>query len=373
MRNWLICSKTEFTSHYDKVGQKQKGISDDPYEPLQAVGVMPPIDPIDESHLDFVAHGYKLEGDAPEKLCWWNSEVAESCGKLDDARFWSFLRLYIEEFTEHSPEHQAQMFTNPFSSKSNPNTTTNMSPRGPTQSISETPKPIPLERLDENLDVEELTLSSSSSSTSSCSSDDSTDKPVSTAPHRSRFLAFAPLDNRRLSESINAASLQSSVTVIPPNNSSARATPRTLLAQVVGQSGGRGKQRSGSSNSNSNSNSVGYSDYPDPYGVVPGTPPSRMTASRILANPTEKGFTSISTSSKASPIASKRPSPHINANSNNVQPPRTSIGDPTLDPSREGGYIETEWSKYKRQRADTVLEWWRCYVNDVSGLAQSRM
>lgn len=327
---------------------------------------MPPIDPANESHLDFVAHGYRLEGHTPEYLCWWNAEVAESCGRLEDARFWSFLRLYIEEFSERFEDPDGLMFTNPFASKSNPATTANLSPRGSAQMISQTPKPIPLKRLDENLDVEDLDLSASSSSASSCSSDDdSTDKETTSAPHRSRFLAFAPPDNRRLSESLTITSIQSpALTAIPAGNNSVRTTPRTLFAQVIGQSGARTKQRSGSSTSNSH----GYSDYPDPYGVVPGTPPSnRMSASRILVRPGEKNFTSLSGSSKASPNASKRPSPHINANSNLAAPPRASIGDAASEQTRQTEYIDSEWSKYKRQRAETVLEWWRCYVNDVSG------
>jgi len=366
-RKKLINRKPEFSSHWDKVGQKQKSVSDDPYEPQQAVGVMPPIDPADESHFDLIAHGYRLEGESPETLCWWNAEVAESCGRLDDSRFWAFLRLYIEEFAQTRANDESQIFTNPFASKTNPTTTTTTSPRGHTLNMSATPKSIPLKRLEQNLDVEELTLSSSSSSASSCSSDsDSTDRETTTAPNRSRFLAFAPPDNRRLSESVMASSMISStLTAIPAGQTSARTTPRTLFAQVIGPAGVRAKPRTNSSNSNSNSN--GYSDYPDPYGVVPGTPPSnRMSVSRIITRPTEKGHASLSTSSKASPVASKRPSPQVNANRNVAAPPRVSLGDASMIPNSDGEYVDEDWVRYKNQRAETVLEWWKCYVNDVS-------
>jgi len=77
---------------------------------------MPPIDPANESHLDFVAHGYRLEGHTPEYLCCWNAEVAESCGRFEDARFWAFLRLYIEEFSERVEDPDGLLFTNPFDS-----------------------------------------------------------------------------------------------------------------------------------------------------------------------------------------------------------------------------------------------------------------
>lgn len=312
-----------------------------------------------------MADRYRIEGETTEWLCGWNAEVADSCGRRDDARFWLFLRAFVEEFTK-DPVFDEKVFTNPLQARSQLGTPLMMSPRGHAKAL-DSPKPIPLERLVDTLDdVEELMTSSSSSSGSSSGSSE-TDDGKSHTPQRSRFIAFAPLDNRRLSESLTISSRQSSVaTALPPASGSARATPKTLFAQVVGQANARSKQRSGSSASNGNS------DWPDPYGVSAGTPGSnRMTSSRLLNDyPDPYGVTTRSESSRASPATSKKASPQITANKNVPVPPRDSIGGPAVD-GKDESYDSEEWAAYKRQRAGTVLEWWRCYVDDVSTLRQA--
>jgi len=344
------------------VGQRQKSVPDEPYEPAQAVGVMPPIETAaEEDHLAYMAERYRIEGESTEWLCGWNAEVADSCGRRDDARFWLFLRAFVEEFTK-DPIFDEKVFTNPLQARSQLATPLNMSPRGHAAKPLDSPKPIPLERLDDTLDdVEELATSSSSSSGSSTGSSE-TEGDRSNVPQRSRFLAFAPLDNRRLSESLTISSRRSSIAAALPNGlGSARATPKTLFAQAVGQASARSRQRSGSSASNGNS------DWPDPYGVSAGTPGSnRMTSSRLLNDyPDPYGIAAKSDSSRATPNASKKASPQLLANKNVVVPPRDSISAATVE-VKEENYGNEEWEAYKRQRAETVLQWWRCYVDDVS-------
>ena len=323
--------KPEFSSHWDKVGQKQKGIHDDPYQPLQAVGVMPPIEiAAEEDHLGYIADHYRLQGDSPERLCAWNSQIAAYCGRMDDARFWTFLRLFAEEFA--APTHVRL------------DGAIRDSPRGATIPIPTVPKAIHLERLDDALDVEEL-LSSSSSSSSSGSD---TDRPPTV--QKSRFIAFAPVDTRRINETqMSRASVASS------HPASIRATPRALLAQAVSASR---TQPSGSSHSN------GYSDYPDPYGVVP-------TQGRSSRDHDYSGtyIAHKSDSSRQSPNTSTKPSPVINPVKGLTAPPKESIGPAVGEPSRESEYDKASWELYTKQRAETVLKWWRCYIDDVGKVA----
>lgn len=372
--------KAEYSSHWDKVGQRQKAISDDPYHPLQAVGLMPPIEvAAEEDHFGYIAERYKLQGSTPEEICLWNGEVAASCGREDDARFWLFLRLFIEEFRLKPSLFDDGIF-DPNNNVSLP-TPQNMSPRGitPLRPLA-SPKPIPLERLDDSIDeVEELASSSSSSRSSSPSSSASSSETdrLGTA-HKSRFMAFAPPDTRRLSETLTAASRHSSIATVTPfspggNTTSpqpARATPRTLFAQTLDQV--KKKKDSGSSGS------IGASDYPDPYGVTAMTPPaSRLASSRILSEyPDPYGVsTARSGSSRASPAASKKPSPQIRPDRSMVLPPKDSLGLPNTmssardaerDREREAEFDAKAWEGYKRQRAERILQWWHLYINDVS-------
>ena len=69
--------KMEYAGHWDKIGRRSKGISDPPYEPLQAIGIVP--FPEDVAFA-YMAYHYRLEGDTSENLCKWNSEV--SCWHL---------------------------------------------------------------------------------------------------------------------------------------------------------------------------------------------------------------------------------------------------------------------------------------------------
>lgn len=372
--------KAEYMSHWDKVGQRQKGISDEAYYPTQAVGIMPPIEvAAEEDHLGYIAERYKLEGAPAEELCLWNGEVAATCGRDDDARFWIFLRLFIEEFSAKPSLFDDNVFDHVAHGPLP--TPQNLSPKGitPFKPLL-SPRPIPLERLDDSIDeIEELVSSTSSSRSSSPSSSCSSSETDRAGPtHKSRFIAFAPMDNRRLSESLTAASRHSSVaTVIPSSLSNttsphtARATPRTLLAQTMDQAN-KGGHDSGSSLSN------GMNDYPDPYGVSNTTPPAnRMASSKLLNDyPDPYGYTATkSSSSRQSPATSKKPSPHIRPDRSVILPPKDSLGLPvalTLDrekekeKERENDFDAKAWEGYRLQRAERILQWWHLYINDVS-------
>jgi hypothetical protein len=64
----------EYTTHWDKLGQKQKDLADPPYEPLQAIGTMY-LPVFDNDEFAYLANHYRIEGAKPEELCKWNREV----------------------------------------------------------------------------------------------------------------------------------------------------------------------------------------------------------------------------------------------------------------------------------------------------------
>ncbi len=67
--------KPEYSSHWDKVGQKLKGIGDPAYAPLQTVGILP-FPEREEDDFAYLAVHYKVEAAAPELLCQWNCDVS---------------------------------------------------------------------------------------------------------------------------------------------------------------------------------------------------------------------------------------------------------------------------------------------------------
>jgi hypothetical protein len=77
----LMISKPEYASHWDKVGRKPKDVSDQPYDPVQAVGFVPLPD-TDEEEFVYLANHYRLGGEQPESLCAWNREVSSSSEPL---------------------------------------------------------------------------------------------------------------------------------------------------------------------------------------------------------------------------------------------------------------------------------------------------
>lgn len=64
----------EYAHHWDKLGQRQKGPADPPYEPLQAIGTLD-LPVFDNDEFSYLANHYRIEGARPEDLCAWNGEV----------------------------------------------------------------------------------------------------------------------------------------------------------------------------------------------------------------------------------------------------------------------------------------------------------
>jgi hypothetical protein len=67
--------KPEYSNHWDKLGQKQKGPADPPYEPLQALGFLS-LPVFDNDEFTYLANHYKIEGQTAEELCAWNGGVS---------------------------------------------------------------------------------------------------------------------------------------------------------------------------------------------------------------------------------------------------------------------------------------------------------
>lgn len=67
----------EYSNHWDKLGQRQKGPADPAYEPLQAIGTMS-LPVYDNEEFAYLANHYRIEGTKPEELCRWNRDVCRS-------------------------------------------------------------------------------------------------------------------------------------------------------------------------------------------------------------------------------------------------------------------------------------------------------
>jgi hypothetical protein len=68
-------SKEEYATHWDRAKKDSKSIAEPPYEPLQAIGVVP-LSTDDQLEFAYMAHHYKIEGETPANLCRWNAEVS---------------------------------------------------------------------------------------------------------------------------------------------------------------------------------------------------------------------------------------------------------------------------------------------------------
>lgn len=311
-------------------------------------------------------------------------------GRTDDARCWSLLQQYIEDV---APTPDSQFHENVFN---NNNTKarqeTDSALQSPTAGPSEltkspmtngtasilSPEVIPLERLgvnDPNDDVEELVSDSSSSGSESGS--------VTPGVNRTRFITFAPHGAER-------TDLRASTSTAVPSNPHPQSQPPSR--ERSRQLRPRGHRRHSSSEEDD--------AYPDPYGIsvhdrrsrqssantsrsstrsspniapnhrvstIKGSPlilPSRTNRDRdhgpepgpSSGSGTGSGRQSVAGSTRPSLAGSARPS-LIAANGK-----RDKSG---LVPTSRGWMDPVAVERYKKERGDAVLQWWRSYVDDV--------
>jgi hypothetical protein len=312
-------------------------------------------------------------------------------GRIDDARCWTLLQQYIEDV---APTPDSQFNENVFDkSTKNSRLETDSALHSPTAGPTDltkspmsnapasmfSPEAIPLERLsihsdDPNDDVEELMSDSSSSGSGSGS--------ITPGINRTRFITFAPHGSERTD--LRAST---STAVPTPSNPQSQAPSRERSRQLRP----RGHRRHSSSDEDD--------AYPDPYGIsihqsrtrqssantsrssarsspniapnqrvstIKGSPvilPSRATRERDLGPGTNTG--SGSGSARPSLAGSTRPSlagsarPSLTA----ANGKRDKSG---LVPTNRGWMEPAALERYKKERGEAVLQWWRSYVDDVS-------
>ena len=397
--------KPEYISHWDKIGRKAKAISDPAYEPLQAAGIMSAFEE-DRAAFDYMAQQYKLEGEAPEVLCQWNREVAQICGREDDARLWSFLKVLIEEFSPSTDGQgfNEEIFSQAITQSTQVPTPPNASPRGASPklpnisstALTATPRtmpvaPIILQRIGDPADTSDAVVEDTSESESQSGS--SSDSP---ATIRSSFMTFAPPGTPGASPSASrdrprvTAPPPSAITS-PPNRDPSGRVPRSLLAQAVNRSSRHADYDSSSSDEEAASKAVDeargqsiariLNDYPDPYGILPEVP-SRQSDSRASptfgptrpVSPHHAGGQRYSSNQRSSVQSSqntsesKRPSLDMVAASAKVSLEKIKDLKVMLPGvrSKNAAHEGEMWDRYREKRCAALLEWWRTYVDDVS-------
>ena len=314
-------------------------------------------------------------------------------GRTDDARCWSLLQQYIEDV---APTPDSQFSENVFDKSTKTRQQSDSALHSPTAGPSEltkspiatgsasnfSPEVIPLERLsvhdDSNDDVEELVSDSSSSSGSGSGS-------ITPGVNRTRFITFAPHGTER-------TDLRASTSTAVPKLSNPQSHPPSR--ERSRQLRPKGHRRQSSSEEDD--------AYPDPYGIsihdrrsrqssantsrssarsspniapnhrvstIKGSPvmlPSRATRDRDPASGTGQSSGSGTGSGRQSVSGSTRPSlagstrPSLVGGSGNGK--RDKSG---LIPTSRGWMDPAALERYKQERGEAVLQWWRSYVDDV--------
>lgn len=395
--------KPEYISHWDKIGRKTKAISDPAYEPLQAAGIMSAFEE-DRAAFDYMAQQYKLEGMAPEVLCQWNREVAQICGREDDARLWSFLKVLIEEFSPSADGQgfNEEIFSQAITQGTHVPTPPNASPRGPSPTLPNvtsttlpaTPRAVPvapivLQRIDDR-DGGAVTVIEEDSGSESDSGSTSGPPPVA----RSSFMTFAPpgtpgASPRASKDKPRVSAPPPSAVTSPPNRDPSGRVPRSLLAQAVNRSSRQADYDSDSSDEDTTSKAIDdargqsiariLNDYPDPYGILPEVP-SRQSDSRASPpfgptrpdSPLHTGGQRYNSNQRSSlqssqnTSESKRPSLDMVAASAKVSLEKIKDLKIMLPGSRSknAAHEGEMWDRYREKRCHALLEWWDTYVDD---------
>jgi hypothetical protein len=316
-------------------------------------------------------------------------------GRTDDARCWSLLQQYIEDV---APTPDSQFSENVFDKSTKTRQQSDSALHSPTAGPTEltkspipnesvstfSPEVIPLERLgvhdDSNDDVEELVSDSSSSSGSGSGS-------ITPGVTRTRFITFAPHGTER-------TDLRASTSTAVPKHSNPQSQPPSR--ERSRQLRPKGHRRHSSSEEDD--------AYPDPYGIsvhdrrsrqssantsrssarsspniapnqrvstIKGSPvllPSRATRDRDPASGTGQSSGSGTGSGRQSVSGSTRPSlagsnrPSLVGGNGNGNGKRDKSG---LVPTSRGWMDPAALERYKQERGEAVLQWWRSYVDDV--------
>jgi len=336
-------------------------VGDSAYEPQQSLGVVPLPDN-DEAEFEYLAMHYRLEGDTPTNLCRWNREVAEICGRLDEARIWDHLQGLMEEFAVIADG----MFNEAVFSQA---TTTPApvarvpSPRGDEGQISPPmpyggPHGILLDRAESLVADSEDEPDSASDSCSLHSSDSSSCGPQ-TPPKKSRFKSFMPPSIPHPSSMRTASqSRAESTSAATYTRSSYIGRPKRL--QVIE-----------APTTEETPTPVADMDYPDPYGIA-------AALEAVAPQGSRGGLTSRSTphstrpptpamldrkvligSAHGSPSGSQRPSVVAATKDARLQPA-------TITRRAQDSFHSDEWDKYRNARCKVFLDWWKSYIDDVS-------
>jgi hypothetical protein len=316
-------------------------------------------------------------------------------GRTDDARCWSLLQQYIEDVAP-TPDNQfnEDVFGKPTRTRQDIDSALHSPTAGPSgltkspmanePSSIFSPEVIPLERLgkheDPNDDVEELVSDASSSSGSGSGS-------ITPGVNRTRFITFAPHGAERTD--LRAST---STAVPPPSNPQSQPPSRERSRQLRPV----GHRRHLSSDEDD--------AYPDPYGIsaldrrsrqssantsrssarsspniapnhrvstIKGSPvilpASRVARGRESHSRPDHGHDSGSGSAHHSVAGSTRPSLAGSARPSLIATngKREKSG---LVPTNRGWMDPAVLERYKKERGESVLQWWRSYVDDVSHL-----
>lgn len=301
-----------------------------------------------------------------------DGQVALMSGRIDDARCWALLQQYIEDIAP-TPDNQfnENVFDKPTTVHSPTAGPSDLS-KSPT-SVEPTslysPEVIPLERLgihDANDDVMDLVSDSSSSAGSQSGS-------ITPSINRTRFITFAPHGTER-------TDLRASTSTAVPTHSNPHSQPPSR--ERSRQLRPRGHRR--------HSSSEEEDAYPDPYGISSLENRSRQSSTNtsrssarsspqiapnhrvstikgspvILPSRGTQGPSSGSDSVRQSMTGSTRPSLAGSARPSIINGKREKSG---LVPTSRGWMDPGALERYKKERGEAILQWWRSYVDDVSG------
>ena len=318
-------------------------------------------------------------------------------GRTDDARCWALLQQYIEDVAP-TPDNQfnENVFDKSAKTKQETEPALQSPTAGPTALMKSpisnepasifSPEAIPLERLglhgDPNDDVEELVSDSSSSAGSGSGS-------ITPSINRTRFITFAPHGTER-------TDLRASTSTTVPAHSNSRTQPpsRERSRQL--------RHRVHRPHSSSEEDDA----YPDPYGISIHDRRSRQSStntsqSSARSSPNIAPNHRVSTI-KASPVMlpsratrdrDQAPGQSSGSGSGSARPSIAGSTRPSLAgsarPSLGGGNGKREKSglvptgrgwmdpaaleRYKKERGEAILQWWRSYVDDVSGTCDARL
>jgi hypothetical protein len=301
-------------------------------------------------------------------------QIALECGRPDDARLWTLLNMLIMEFapTANRDSFDEEIFTHPLESIKRMPTPEEMSPRGHGKGESspvlstDIPftstyiQPIALQRVDDEMeDVEELLSTNSSSASNSSSS--SYAKP---AKSKSRFLSFVPPDISSAPTLLNSS--DSNESSPNPNHPHFRDSTATVIISpatvLLNNNYNKSNPVSVAISKSSSSNSSSAADWPDPYGVLPGSSTPRTQIQ--TQNQTQAGNVNASTDTSASTVKRNsgqglqqgmRSSPMIEAKGSGKE---VVVKDLVLD---------KEVREYKEERLRVLRRWWEGCIDDVSG------